>query len=204
MRLLFFSNPLKKLNFFMPKHLILFLISLPFLILAVLIIIAPLTIPPGTITDLSGTVGTIENQEQFDGLPAIPRLTYLFGDIECHQIASRSYFLNENQMPVCSRDLGLFLGIPAGFLLASYRRIIVTPIYLIPGLAPLAIDGTLQMLTSYESTNIVRLITGLIAGLFAALVISTLLHEIVEIREMKRQRKATSQETANQKKNESN
>lgn len=143
-------------------------------------------IPSGTLTDLSGIVGLKDNEEQFKDLPLIPRIIYLFGDIECHQEASRSYFLNDNQMPVCSRDVGIFSAIPIGLFFAAYRRVYIDLKFLILGFVPMGIDGLAQLLTSYESINIIRLITGLLAGLTLAFAISTLMHEVIDTREKKR------------------
>ena len=35
---------------------------------------------------------------------------YFFGDFNCHQLPERSYRINGNQQPVCSRDVGMFVG----------------------------------------------------------------------------------------------
>ena len=42
-------------------------------------------------------------------------------------------------------------------------------------MAPIAIDGFTQMLTEYESTNPVRLVTGLIFGTMLAVLLSAML-----------------------------
>ena len=34
---------------------------------------------------------------------------YAFGDLNCHNKGERSILINENQMPVCTRDVGIFL-----------------------------------------------------------------------------------------------
>jgi len=181
------------INFIKPRDSIIFLISLPFIVLATLLVTAPFSIPPGTLTDLTGTVGAVENNDQFEELPALPRFAYLFGDVECHQIASRSYFLNDNQMPVCARCLGIFLSIPIGLVFLSYRRIHIHPLAIILGFIPFGVDALVQMYTSYESSNVMRMITGIIAGLTVALAFSTIKHEIEEIPEIRKKRERNIQ-----------
>ena len=39
---------------------------------------------------------------------------YAFGDLNCHQKFERSWTINGNQMPVCARDVGIFLGLALG------------------------------------------------------------------------------------------
>ena len=46
---------------------------------------------------------------------------YGFGDLNCHTKAERSWEINGNQMPVCVRDVGIFLGIAIGGFLFSRK-----------------------------------------------------------------------------------
>ena len=125
---------------------------------------------------------------------------YGFGDLNCHTKAERSWEINGNQMPVCVRDIGIFLGIAIGGFLFSrkgFNRWTIRDTFLsllpdstlksvykndkrllamfvIAGIAtiPIAIDGFAQMLTSYESTATMRMLTGtpfgLLVGAFMA------------------------------------
>ena len=45
------------------------------------------------------------------------------------------------------------------------KKIILTLPLIIAALLPIGLDGTIQLLTDYESTNPKRLVTGLIAGI---------------------------------------
>ena len=84
------------------------------------------------------------------------------------------------KMPVCSRDIGLYLAMLIGGLAYPFcRRIddrrVMPAKYLVAAMVPLGIDGTVQLLSdlgllpfAYESTNELRLITGAIAGVAAA------------------------------------
>ena len=117
---------------------------------------------------------------------------YLIGDLNCHQKYDRSYEVNGNQTAICARDIGILLGFVAGAIIwsrfglnrysirdsflsllpdkwvaplyRSDRRLIAMWAIIIAGLAPTGIDGFTQLLTGYESTNIVRVLTGSTAG----------------------------------------
>ena len=138
----------------------------------VLVLAVPYTIPSGTLADLSGRVGGHENEDQFDDLSPVAHAVYWLGDAECHQISNRSYYLNDNQMPFCARDLGLFVGVAVGFGMATFYRMRVKPWYFLLLIVPLAVDGGLQAVTSYESNNPLRLGTGILAGIGLALLLA--------------------------------
>jgi len=137
-----------------------------------LVLVSPYLVPSDTLTDLSGSVNVRDNVEQFKDLNTLPKIVYSIGDVECHQIKERSYFLNGNEMPFCARDLGLFAGLAAGFGLVTFIRIRTNPFLLLLGLLPLGLDGGIQLLTDYESNNLLRLATGIIAGVALALIIA--------------------------------
>ena len=129
-----------------------------------LIISGPLMVPEGEASDLSGSVGKYDNQQIIEQMNPIAKAVYYFGDLNCHQLSHRSYSYNDNQMPFCTRDVGIFAGLAIGFTYALGRRIELTLPMIILCLIPIGIDGTVQLLTDYESTNVKRVITGLIAG----------------------------------------
>ncbi|MBT4059818.1 MAG: DUF2085 domain-containing protein [Euryarchaeota archaeon] len=197
--------------------------------------IVPALLPTGSVPELSGRANSLDyvweehswgdwgnephseegemghDQSQHGGkfawseLDLFSAFIYGFGDLNCHQKHERSFEINGNQMPVCTRDIGIFAGIVIGGII--FRRLgvnrwtvrdtiisvlpdeKVAPIYFndrrfllaFGGIAllllPTALDGGLQAITSYESTNLKRLITGspmgigiglLFAGVFAA------------------------------------
>jgi uncharacterized membrane protein len=117
---------------------------------------------------------------------------YWIGDFNCHQKEERSIILNDNQMPYCARDVGMFLGMTAGALLMVWSRprfsIWETSVSMLPEsalkkvkgvmpifffavmfwgafLVPMMLDGGYQLLTDYESTNPVRIVTGFFGGM---------------------------------------
>lgn len=161
------------------SRVVLFLLLLSVVWLA-LVVLSPFLVPSNTLNDLSGVVGGHENENQFRNLGPVPHAVYWLGDAECHQLASRSFFLNGNQMPFCARDLGLFLGLMVGFLAATFVRWKIPPLFVLLGLVPIAIDGGLQQVTTYESNNLLRVATGLVAGLVLALLFAHFLFVIDE------------------------
>ena len=82
------------------------------------------------------------------------------------------------KLPVCARDVGIYLfmflaALAYPFIFKLDNKKILPPLLLIIAIAPLAFDGSLQLLSDmgidllgfpYESTNMIRLLTGAIAG----------------------------------------
>ena len=179
--------------------------------------LAPFLLPTGTIPDLGARAnaldyatedgqfsngntpdslrhvhedGTIHLHEPFAWTELDPYtgFIYMFGDINCHNKHERSWSINDNQMPVCTRDVGIFFGLAIGGLVYSrygYNRWTVRDscLSLLPdswlegiyrknrrtlawiGMGsllclPLIIDGFTQLLTGYESNNFTRPLTG--------------------------------------------
>jgi len=136
-----------------------------------LLIFSPYLIESGTTGDLSGVVGRYDNKEVIEEMNIVARAIYYIGDLNCHQLSHRSYSYNDNQMSFCARDTGIFLGLVIGFMYASRKRTVLTLPLVIAALIPIGLDGTIQLLTDYESTNPKRLITGLIAGVATGIAI---------------------------------
>lgn len=113
----------------------------------------------------------------------------------CHQLASRSYcfysadgsigdcpylhthapILNSEkgpayEFPVCARDIAIYLGalisgIAVYFTKWKDAKHTPHPIFFILALVPIGLDGGTQLLGWRESTNELRMLTGMIAGL---------------------------------------
>jgi uncharacterized membrane protein len=118
----------------------------------------------GETGDLSGSVGIYDNKEIIQDMNPINKMVYYLGDVNCHQLSHRSYEYNENQMPFCARDVGIFVGLALGFIFALGRKVELTLSLVVLSLIPIGLDGTIQLFTDYESTNIKRIVTGTIAG----------------------------------------
>jgi uncharacterized membrane protein len=98
-------------------------------------------------------------------------LLQLFGFGLCHQLPERSFFGGGVQVPVCIRDTGIYVGFIISLLLIQYlqRRPASLPSVwtgLLLGFFVLvmAIDGVTSYAALRETTNAVRLVTGLLAG----------------------------------------
>ncbi len=129
-------------------------------------------------------------------------LIYGFGDLNCHNKAERSWEVNGNQMPVCVRDVGIFLGLAIGGFIFSRkglnrwtlrdtflsifpdrytediyrnnRRTLAVIIVTVIFALPMALDGFSQLLiASYESTAFMRLLTGTPFGIFVGLFLAS-------------------------------
>ncbi len=158
-------------------------------------IISPYLAPAGTIhlgedgltgivptgEDNGGQIGQIEN--------SFARSIYHAGDGNCHQHASRSFFLNDNQMPFCARCTAIFFGIVVGVAILMFLIVELNIWGLLLGLMPMGLDGGIQLISQnlyasgtigffYESTNLMRFITGSIAGIAAGLALGYIISEI--------------------------
>lgn len=75
----------------------------------------------------------------------------------------RSFFFHGYQLPVCARCTGIIIGELSGIILCLFR--LITPLWVCIGfIGIMAIDGGLQAKGILESTNLRRLVTGLLSG----------------------------------------
>ncbi|AQR88418.1 hypothetical protein CLOBY_00740 [Clostridium saccharobutylicum] len=82
----------------------------------------------------------------------------------CHRLPERSFFFKGKQFPICARCTGILIGYIIGILYIFFNKnlhIIIELSFMIP----LLIDGTGQYIGYFKSTNIRRLITGILAGI---------------------------------------
>jgi uncharacterized membrane protein len=180
--------------------------------------LAPMMLEPGSVEGLNANANRMDYGDDWKEMMGdghvFEGIIYAFGDINCHQNHNRSYEINENQMPVCARDIGIFSGGAIGFLILFLatphtdfydtffsvlpegirkklfrvtRRLqegvaspfpkrlrdrlldldhkgILLLFVLLLGIVPAGFDGFYQLLTDYESTNAMRIITGLTFG----------------------------------------
>lgn len=155
--------------------LVMFLISLAW---TLSLFTAPMTVESGTLTDLSGVTNIKDNEDRFRDLNWFAKAIYKSGDVMCHTKAERSYYINGNQMPYCARDVGIFTGLSLGIFLSF---LIITEIkiwWFVVGLIPMGVDGGVQLLTSYESTNPLRVLTGGLAGIVLGYALAVIIIEL--------------------------
>lgn len=137
-----------------------------------LTILAPFTIPNHTVDDLSGKVSQVDNSKVIGKMNPFAASIYFLGDMFCTEISGHSYYLNGNQMPFCARCTSIFIGLVVGMLIAIVFDPKVNIFLIVLAFIPILIDGGLQLLTSYQSTNPLRVITGLLAGVAVSLYLS--------------------------------
>lgn len=80
----------------------------------------------------------------------------------CHQRADRSFYWKGHQFPICARCTGVVIG----YILAIISVIVFLPNFVM-GLVfscIMFLDWLIQFLKIYDSTNIRRLITGILGG----------------------------------------
>ena len=108
-----------------------------------------------------------------DLINSIAGFAGLMGSLICHQLPSRTLYVDGLPLPVCARDTGIYLGILVStvFILFLGRHSSDKP----PGLPativmcimmlPMLVDGAGSYLGVYETNNTVRLLTGALFGL---------------------------------------
>ena len=157
-----------------------FILYLVCLVWFLLLIIAPASITPNTID--FGDEGMVGVDEQYSKIETIQnpmvRAVYHSGDRMCHMKNSRSLFINSNQMPYCARCVGIFFGFVIGAGIAVFFKVDLKWWLLIIGLGPIGLDGGIQLITGYESNNLLRLITGSLAGIITMLALGLIIIEL--------------------------
>jgi uncharacterized membrane protein len=171
--------------------------------------ICPLTLPPGTTPyGLVGGANVIDHESLWEKFPLYARVVYTIGDAQCHQLYTRSFWLNGNQMPIDERMTAMYLFANIGLLATMFARPSTSTgqvmlnalpeflrrrlqrlgadragaLVLALGLIPMAIDGFTQLfrVANYESTPIARVLTGGLAGFVGGLLVGAM---IVTIRQ---------------------
>jgi uncharacterized membrane protein len=102
--------------------------------------------------------------------PLFGKLLFMAYKPTCHQLGERSFFIAGHQMPLCARCTAIWASMAIiGTLLTIIMHIKkIPPINLFwfgVSLVPVAIDGTTQLIGLRESTNELRVITGIVAGI---------------------------------------
>lgn len=97
---------------------------------------------------------------------ASPKWRLLFR-VLCHGIERRCFELWNTPMPICARCTGIYLGMLAGivvFAILPWIEERMARWALAIAIVPMAIDGLTQLAMFRESTNLLRIETGLLAG----------------------------------------
>ena len=147
-------------------------------------LLAPLALPKGSVSDLSGLVAISDNEDTINDMDLPWGFVYSAGDRLCHQKAERSFFINDNQMPFCSRCTAIWLGIAIGLGFMVFYKIQLNEKLLfaiILSIIPIGVDGVGQLFGFWESTNVVRVITGLLVGSACGVAMGVIVDEIKTI-----------------------
>ena len=151
------------------------------MIWVILLFLAPLVLPSGSVSDLSGVVGFSDNDAVIGEMSFPWNVVYSAGDFFCHQKSERSLFLNGNEMPFCTRCTAIWLGLAFGIGFMVLYTIDLNEkffIAIIFSLVPLGIDGIGQLLGFWESTNVIRILTGLPAGIICGVALGIIFDEL--------------------------
>ena len=157
-----------------------FIIFLLSFLWSISIIFSPVFLPENSVEDLSGQTAVVDNNFLTKTLPFPMNGVYAIGDRLCHQLDERSFFANGNQMPFCSRCTAIFVGLSMGLLFISFFKVPLDELFIfviILSLVPIGIDGVGQLLGFWESTNIIRVITGIIIGVPSGIAIGLIIDE---------------------------
>ncbi len=166
---------------FHPFQNLFFVFFICYLIWVLLLFLTPLLIPPGSVTNLSGVVGFSDNEAVTNDLPFPWNGIYSIGDRLCHQIPERSLFINGNEMPFCARCVAIWLGLALGLGFMVFFAIELDERFfyaIVVSLIPLGIDGVGQLFGFWESTNIIRILTGVPAGIICGVALGIIVDEI--------------------------
>lgn len=87
-------------------------------------------------------------------------LPIVFG---CHSRDDRSFYFQGLKFPICARCTGEAAGIFCAIILLWFWQPAFIAICIM--LLPLIVDGTVQKLTTYESNNLRRFVTGILFGI---------------------------------------
>jgi len=100
----------------------------------------------------------------------ISKFIYGFYSFFCHQEASRSFFLFGNQVAICSRCLSFYSSVLIFGLWVSLKRTKPLDAKLALLLIfPALVNVILQILRIKESTNLIRVTSGLLLGMAVSL-----------------------------------
>jgi uncharacterized membrane protein len=103
----------------------------------------------------------------------------------CNQLPARSFFAGGHQLPVCARCTGIYVGFVVSLAVISFlergrRRSGMPPAWLlglgVAAIAVMAWDGVTSYAGLRETTNVLRLATGLGTGFALSLVVAPILN----------------------------
>jgi uncharacterized membrane protein len=165
-----------------------------FILFTILHFIIPFTHEAGSLPNVKLMIKNNDPTFNFQQIPSPLKYLdsiYIIGHYTCHQRNERSFFLKNNQLPICSRCLGIYIGMSFVFIIAILRNptgsffqslcklikgeknpdpaccdVVINVLLGVLLSAPMMCDGVLQIFTTYVSNNIIRFVTGVLFGVF--------------------------------------
>jgi len=164
---------------------LIFVFFLLFFVWVLLQFLAPLALSTGSVSDLSGVVAFSDNDDVIENMSFPWNVIYKSGDRLCHQKADRSLFLNGNEMPFCSRCTAIWIGLALGLGCMVFYTMELNEKFLVAiilSLIPIGVDGIGQLFGFWESTNLIRILTGLPAGIICGIAVGIIFDELRTMR----------------------
>ena len=132
-----------------------------------------------------------------NNLTDISNPIYKFFGYICHQMPSRSFYIENHSFAVCTRCFGIYAGLFCGFFVYPFFRSIeetepLPRFWLFLALIPMGADWSLGFFDIWENTHFSRFLTGLILGITCAFFIIPALIELARLVSYKRQVKRLS------------
>lgn len=161
---------------------IVFLILAGFVTLAVFI--APYTCQYGSLLYLDGSPGYIDHGELWASQNPFACVVYTLGDMFCHQQMARTFILNGSEMPFCTRDVALVVGLTIGLATTILfdgknvdRKYIIA--FIAASFVLMAADWIIQSICGLNVTWS-RVATGVLAGASIGLIVSMVIDRLYE------------------------
>lgn len=100
----------------------------------------------------------------------------------CHRIPERTFKINGNYFPICSRCTGIYIGAFSYFMYVyffyvEYNITLILMSFLM--IIPTFLDGLTQFFEIRESNNLLRASKGLISGIGLAIIIKTIKYFLI-------------------------
>ena len=85
-------------------------------VLIILCVLPPLMVPDGTVVDIGGRPGRMDNGDLWSSMDFLSATVYSIGDMFCHQMGDRTMYIGGNEIPICVREFSMVLGALAGMI----------------------------------------------------------------------------------------
>ena len=122
-------------------------------------LIAPFTVQSNSVNDLSGRASFIDNEKVWGNMNPFAATVYFLGDIFCAGDIGPFILSERKSDPFCARCTAINVGALIDMLIAPYYNPIFNLVLLTLGVLPMVVYGGMELVSSYRSTNLLRVIT---------------------------------------------